>query len=338
MRIRWKNFELPTKVEVDRETLSPTYGKFTIEPFERGYGTTVGNSVRRVLLSSLEGAAVTSVRIKDVQHEFSAIPGVYEDVTDIILNIKQLLLKINVDHPVTLRIEETEPGEVTAAKIQPQANVEAVNLDLHIATIVEPAEFVMELEARKGRGYVTAAENTREGQELGVIPVDSIFSPVRRVKFRSEDTRVGQVTNYDRLIVEIWTDGTIDPEMALVEAGKILRKHLNPFVQYYELGKEIQQTSKKEDEEEKRMRLVEELESKFSKPIEELDLSVRASNCLENQGIKTLGDLARMTEKEMLQVRNLGKTSLKEIKKKLADFDLSLGMDIDALKESAEAQ
>jgi DNA-directed RNA polymerase subunit alpha len=338
MRIRWKNFELPTKVEVDRETLSATYGKFTIEPFERGYGVTVGNSLRRVLLSSLEGTAVTSVRIEGVQHEFSTIPGVYEDVTEIILNIKQLLLKISVDHPVTLRIEAHEPGEVTGANIAPQANVEVVNPGLHIATIVEPTNFVVEMEARKGRGYVTAVENTKEGQELGVIPVDSIFSPVRRVKFRSEDTRVGQVTNYDKLVLEIWTDGTVSPEMAVVEAGKILRKHLNPFVQYYELGKEIQQTAKKEDEEEKQARYLEEVESKLSKPIEELDLSVRASNCLENQGIKTLADLVKMSEREMLQIRNLGKTSLKEIKKKLADIGLSLGMNVDLLKQKTVVQ
>ncbi len=337
MRIRWKSFELPSKIEVDRETLSPTYGKFTIEPFERGYGITVGNSLRRVLLSSLEGAAVTSVRFEGVQHEFSTIEGVYEDVTDIILNIKQLLLKIAVEHPVTLRIEEHEPGEITAGKIQEQANVEVVNPDLHIATIVKPTDFIMEMEACKGRGYVTAAENTREGQEIGTIPIDSIFSPVRRAKFRSEDTRVGQVTNYDKLIIEMWTDGTVDPEMTLVEAGKILRKHLNPFVQYYELGQEIQQTARKEDEEEKHMRLLEEIESKLSKSIEELDLSVRASNCLENEGVKTLYDLVKMTEKDMLQVRNLGKTSLKEIKKKLTDIGLSLGMDMEALKEQAEA-
>jgi len=338
MRIRWKNFELPSKVEVDRETLSPTYGKFTIEPFERGYGVTVGNSLRRVLLSSLEGTAVTSVRIEGAQHEFSTIPGVYEDVTEIILNIKQLLLRINVDHPVTLRIEAHEPGEVTGANIIPQANVEVVNPALHIATIVEPANFILEMEARKGRGYITAVENTKEGQELGVIPVDSIFSPVRRVKFRSEDTRVGQVTNYDKLVIEIWTDGTVSPEMALVEGGKILRKHLNPFVQYYELGKEIQQTAKKEDEEEKQMRYLEELDVKLTKPIEELDLSVRASNCLQNQGVKTLADLVRLTERNMLQIRNLGKTSLKEIKKKLADIGLALGMNIDSLNEKTEAQ
>lgn len=177
MRIRWKNFELPTKVEVDRSTLSPTYGKFSIEPFERGYGVTVGNSLRRVLLSSLEGTAVTTVRIEGVQHEFSTIPGVYEDVTEILLNIKQLLLKINVDHPVTLRIEQHEPGEVTGGGIQQQANVEVVNPGLHIATIVEPANLVIEMEARKGRGYITAVENTRDGQELGVIPVDSILGP-----------------------------------------------------------------------------------------------------------------------------------------------------------------
>ncbi len=336
MRIRWRNFELPGKVDVDKEILSPTYGKFTIEPFEKGYGTTVGNSIRRVLLSSLEGTAVTSVRMQGVQHEFSTIPGVLEDVTDIILNIKKLLLKIDVNHPVSLRIEEAEPGEVTAGHVQPHANVEVVNPQMHIATIVEPTQFVIDLEARRGRGYITAAENERDGQELGTIPVDSIFSPVLRVRHRTEDTRVGQMVNYDRLVLEIWTDGTVEPEMALVEAAKILRKHLNPFVHYFDLGPELQQASKREDEEEKRARHLEELHTKLARPISELDLSVRASNCLEVEGMKTLADLVKMSEPQMLEIRNLGKTSLKEIKKKLADIGFSLGMDPNAPEKLQE--
>jgi DNA-directed RNA polymerase subunit alpha len=338
MRIRWRNFELPGKVEVDRETLSPTYGRFAIEPFERGYGTTVGNSIRRVLLSSLEGTAVTSIKIQDVQHEFSTISGVLEDVTDIILNIKKLLLKIEVNHPVSLRIEETEPGEVTAGHIQPHANLEVVNPQMHIATIVEPTRFVVDLEARRGRGYVTAAENEREGQDLGTIPVDSIFSPVLRVKHRTEDTRVGQMVNYDRLILEIWTDGTVEPEMALVEAAKILRKHLNPFVHYFDLGPELQQASKREDEEEKRARHLEEFHTKLARPISELDLSVRATNCLEAEGLKTMADLVKKPESQMLEIRNLGKTSLKEIKKKLTEAGLSLGMDLNAPEKLQEEE
>ncbi len=334
MRIRWRNFELPGRVEVDSETHTSTYGKFFIEPFEKGFGTTIGNSLRRILLSSLEGTAVTSVRIQGVQHEFSTIPGVMEDVTDIILNIKKLLFKIDVDHPVSFKIEETAPGEITAGSVVPHANVEVVAPDMHIATIVEPTQFVMDLEAKRGRGYVTAAENSKEGQELGTIPVDSIFSPVLRVKYSIEETRVGQMVNYDRLVLEIWTDGTIDPEMALVEAAKILRKHLNPFVHYFDIGPELQQASKREDEEEKQAKYIEDLCAKLSRPISELDLSVRASNCLMVEGIETLGDLVRMTEAMMLEVKNLGKTSLKEIKKKLTDADLALGMDLSEIEST----
>ncbi len=333
MRIRWRNFELPGRVEMDKETCSATYGRFIIEPFEKGYGTTIGNSLRRVLLSSLEGTAVTSIKIQNVQHEFSTIPGVMEDVTDIILNIKKLLLKIDVDHPVTLRIDESEPGEITAGHIQPQANVEVVSPEMHIATIVEPTQFVMDIEAKRGRGYITAGENEKEGQELGTIPVDSIFSPVVRMKYNIEETRVGQMVNYDRLVMEIWTDGTVDPEMALVEAAKILRKHLNPFVHYYELGPELQQASKREEEEEQRTKHLEDLQTKLAKPISELDLSVRASNCLEVEGLTTLKDLVSKAEAQMLEIRNLGKTSLKEIKKKLADEGLGLGMDISEIEE-----
>ena len=336
MRIRWRNFELPGRVEVDAETHTSTYGKFIIEPFEKGFGTTVGNSLRRVLLSSLEGTAVTSVRIQGVQHEFSTIPGVLEDVTDIILNIKKMLFEINVDHPVSLKIEETEIGEVTAGNIIPHANVEVVAPEMHIATIVEPTQFALEMEARRGRGYITAAENSKEGQELGTIPVDSIFSPVLMVRYSIEDTRVGQIVNYDRLVFEIWTDGTIDPEMALVEAAKILRKHLNPFVHYFDIGPELQQASKREDEEEKQAKFIEDLRAKLARPISELDLSVRASNCLTVEGIETLGDLVKMTESMMLEVKNLGKTSLKEIKKKLTDAALSLGMDIGEIELQQE--
>ncbi|GIW71455.1 MAG: hypothetical protein KatS3mg102_0997 [Planctomycetota bacterium] len=240
MRARWRSFELPTKVEVERETLTRSYGKFIAEPFERGFGTTIGNSLRRVLLSSLEGAAVTHVKIDGALHEFSSLEGVLEDVTDIVLNVKNLLVAVHSEQPRTLKIDVKRKGEVTAADIQPDPQVEIINPELVIATLTEEVAFRMELTVRRGRGYVTAEENDTEDREIGVIPVDSLFSPVRRVRFRTENTRVGQLTDYDKLILEIWTNGTVDPEHALVEAGKILRKHLIPFVNYYELGERLE--------------------------------------------------------------------------------------------------
>src|SRR3990167_6982940 len=236
MRIRWREFELPARVTVDQETLTPTYGRFVAEPFERGFGITVGNSLRRVLLSSIEGHSVTSVRIEGVQHEFSTIPGVVEDVTDIVLNVKKLLVKMHTDEPQRLRIEKSGKGIVRVADIIHDALVEIVNPDLHIATLADDGRLIMDLEVRRGRGYVTAEEHVKGDQEIGLIPVDSVFGPVVRVRYRTENTRVGHLTNYDKLILDIWTDGTVDPERALVEASKVLRKHLNPFVQYFETG------------------------------------------------------------------------------------------------------
>lgn len=331
MRVRWKDFELPTRLIVDEKSLTSTYGMFIAEPFERGYGITLGNSLRRVLLSSIEGAAVTWVKFKNVAHEFTTIPGVYEDVTDIVLALKQLIVRINVDEPRRLRIEVGEKGKVCASNILPDPAVEIINPDLHIATLTDEGEFVVEMEVKKGRGYVTADENEREEQEVDVIPVDSIYSPVRRVKYRVENTRVGKLTNYDKLIMEIWTNGTISPEMAMVESSKILRKHLNPFVQYFELGRELQLNEKKEEEARKREKYLEELKTKLAMPVSELDLSVRASNCLVLENIKSIGEFVQKSEADLLKVRNFGKTSLKEVKKKLADIGLSLGMDLDAI-------
>lgn len=331
MRVRWKDFELPTRVVVDEKTLTSTFGTFIAEPFERGYGITIGNSLRRVLLSSIEGAAVTSVKIKGVSHEFSTIKGVVEDVTDIVLSLKKLVVRLETEGPRTLRIEKHEKGEVRAGDIAPDPQVTVVNPDMHIATLTEDVDFVVELEVRKGRGYVTADENEKEDRELGIISVDSIFSPVRRVKYRVENTRVGKLTNYDKLVLDIWTNGTVSPELALVEASKILRKHLNPFVQYFELGRELQMNEKKEEEARKREKYMEELKQKLQMSVSELDLSVRASNCLTSENIQTIGELVVRSEPDLLKVRNFGKTSLKEVKKKLADMGLSLGMDLETI-------
>jgi DNA-directed RNA polymerase subunit alpha len=328
MRIRWRGFELPTRITVDQRTLTNTYGKFVAEPFERGYGITIGNGLRRVLLSSLEGSAVTSVKFKGVKHEFSTVPGVVEDVTDIILNIKSLTIKLHDDHPRKIRIETRKKGEIKAKDIITDGGAEIINPDLHIATLSEDADFLVEMEVKKGRGYVTAEENEPEEPEIGLIAVDSVFSPVRKVKYYTEDTRVGRRTNYDRLIMEIWTNGVITPEMAMVEAAKVLRKHLNPFVQYFEIGRELPRAEAKPALEvaEVGKEVSGELYAKLERPVSELDLSVRASNCLEAANIRTIGELAALTEEEVLGIRNFGKTTLKEVKKKLSQLGLSLGM------------
>jgi len=339
MRIRWRGFELPTRVVADRHTMTNIYGKFIAEPFERGFGTTIGNSLRRVLLSSIEGAGITTVRIKGVQHQYSTIEGVVEDVTDIILNLKQVRLRLHSEGAKSLKIERKTRGEVTAADIQADPDVEIANPELHIATLSEDVEFVVEMEARRGRGYATAEENTKPEQEIGVIPVDTLFSPVRRVAYRAEDTRVGQRTNYDKLTLEVWTDGTITPEMALVEAARILRKHLDPFILYFEVGKELPG--------EKPgvpgipggpPALPEELERKLAMSVEELNLSVRAQNCLESANIRAVGDLITKTEAELLAIRNFGKTSLQEVKDKLAELGLRLGMSLETLVAAHQAQ
>ena len=320
MRIRWRGFELPSQVVWDEETKTDSYAKFYIEPFERGFGTTIGNSLRRVLLSSLEGAAVTSVKIEGAQHEFSSIEGVYEDVADIVLNIKQLRMRMLHDGPSVLRIDVKRKGEVTGADIVCDAGVEVVSKDLVICTLTKSVRFECEMAAVKGRRYVTAEENEEDEPEVGRIPVDSIFSPVMRVKYHVGDARVGQRINYDRLAIEIWTDGTLTPEMALVEAGKILRKHLSPIVNLGEPGGEMLEGRVGDDE----RVVVSEPITALDTPISDLDLSVRASHCLENENIHTLADLARFTEADLLQVRNFGKTSLVEVTAKLAEFGLTL--------------
>jgi DNA-directed RNA polymerase subunit alpha len=334
MRIRWRGLELPSRVQRDPEVSTDTYAKFIAEPFERGFGTTVGNSLRRILLSSLEGAAVTHIRLKGAEHEFSSLGGIIEDATDIILNVKSLVVKLDADEPRQMRLRTNKAGQVTAGMIESDPAITVVNKDLVLATLTEDVDFDMELTVDKGRGYVTAAENITdtEEQEIGLIAVDSLYSPVTRVRYSTEDARVGQKTDYDRLILEIWTNGTISPEMALVEAGKILRKHLNPFVQYFELG-----TDTASDESIAAMReagratIDPELRYKLDMPVQELDLSVRANNCLEAAKINAVRDLVKMTEGDLLKVRSFGKTSLREVKRKLADMGLSLGMDLDAV-------
>ena len=333
MRIRWRGLELPSRVVRDEQVSTETYGKFTAEPFERGFGTTVGNSLRRILLSSLEGAAVTHIRIKGADHEFSSLPGVMEDVTDIILNIKCLVVKLDADEPKEMKLSIKKAGAITAGMIEADPAITVYNKDQVLATLTEDLPFEMTLMVNKGRGYVTASENTgdSEEQELGLISIDSVYSPVTRVRYATEDARVGQKTDYDRLILEIWTNGTISPEMALVEASKILRKHLNPFVQYFELGSETANDEAIDAlRDANRATIDPELQQKMNMTIQELDLSVRANNCLESAKIQTVRDLVKKTDSDLLKVRSFGKTSLREVKRKLADMGLSLGMDLES--------
>lgn len=325
MRIRWRGLELPSRVVKDARFTGDTYGRFTIEPFERGFGTTVGNGLRRVLLSSLEGAAATQIKIKGADHEFTSVPGVLEDVIDIVLNVKNLVVRLESDEPKTMRLAVRGPGEITADMIEADPAITILNKDLLIATLTDEIDFEMEFTVGKGRGYVPASEQYEEvdEQEIGIIHVDSIYSPVQRVRYNVENTRVGQRTNYDKLTIEIWTDGTITPEMALVEAGKILRKHLNPFVAYAELGEE-----RVSEEAAAAASVDEELIRKLNMPIGELELSVRASNCLESARIDLVAQLVQQTEPELLKLRSFGRTSLREVKRKLLDIGLDLGMQL----------
>jgi len=328
MRVTWRGLELPTRVEEDSVISTDKYGRFYIEPFERGFGTTVGNSLRRVLLSSLEGSAVTSIKISGVDHEFTSVAGVMEDVTDIVLNVKSLVIRLQGEGPKTMKVSASKVGVVTAADIVADPAIEVFSKDIVLATLTDKIHFEMEMVVENGRGYVPVSERIADAdrfdQEIGLIHLDAVYSPVTRVRYMTENTRVGQRTNYDRLIMEIWTNGTVAPDMALVEAAKILRKHINPFVQYFELGEETVagEIAKEEPEAE----VDEELEAKLNTPIQELELSVRASNCLESAKIETVRELVTMNEADLLKIRSFGKTSLREIKRKLADIGLSLGM------------
>ena len=340
MRIRWRGLELPSRVVRDEQLSTETYGKFYAEPFERGFGTTVGNSLRRILLSSLEGAAVTHIRLKGAEHEFSSLKGVMEDATDIILNVKSLVVKLDSDDVKEIKVVANKAGVVTAGMIETDSSVNIINKDLVLATLTEDVKFEMTLTVSKGRGYVTAAENIadEEEQEIGTIAVDSIYSPVTRVRYATEDARVGQKTDYDRLVLEIWTNGTLTPEMALVEASKILRKHLSPFVQYFELGSDVANDEAIATLRDANKALIDpELQQKLNMSTQELDLSVRANNCLESAKIATVRDLVKKTDSDLLKVRSFGKTSLREVKRKLADMGLSLGMDLDAAQMQASS-
>jgi len=311
----------PRSIHVE-ETVPGRAAKITFEPLERGYGTTVGNSLRRILLSSLEGSAITQIKIRGAQHEFTTINGVFEDITDIVLNVKALVVKKHTDETRVITVEKTGPGDVTGHDVQTDADVEVINKDHVICSLTSEVPFFMEMVIENGRGYVPAVEHSPEEHEIGVIPVDAVYSPVVRVRYHIEETRVGQKTNYDKLTLEIWTNGSIHPEMALVEAAKILRKHLNPFVQYFEL----QQEAFSEARTPGGAGLDPATEAKLSMSLAELDLSVRATNCLESENINTVRDLVSHSEDQLLEVRNFGETTLMEVREKLHQLGLHMGM------------
>lgn len=319
MGIRWKTFEMPKRLEAEKETLTPTYGKFVAEPFERGYGTTIGNALRRVLISSIEGAAVTSVKIEGMLHEFSSLEGVLEDGAEIVLNIKKLVIKYHGKGSKKIVVEAEKSGPVTARNIQADETVEIMNPEQLICTLTKDRPLRIEMEIGRGRGYVPAERNKQEGASIGMIPVDSVFSPIVRINFSVEDTRVGQMTDYDKLILEVWTNGAMGPEEALLYASNILQRHLDIFVNYGEIPIEEEEEEEEDDE----------FKELIAKPISELELSVRSANCLEAANIKTIGDLVQKTEAQMLKYKNFGKKSLAEITAILTGMGITLGMNIE---------
>jgi len=326
MGIKWRDFQLPKRLECDESTYTDTYGKFSAAPFEKGYGVTLGNSLRRVLLSSIEGSAVTSIKIAGVQHEFSVIPGVLEDIPEVILNIKNLVLNSHSKIPKTVCIKKDNKGEIKAKDIQVDETIEIINPDLHIATLTKDVKLSIEMEVSKGRGYVTAELNKKDEKTIGVIPIDSIFTPIRKVNFFVENTRVGQRTDYDKLILEIVTNGAINPKDALLYASNILQRHMDIFVNFGQLPEDITEEEVEMTKEE----IV--LYEKLRLPISELELSVRSSNCLREANIKSIAELVKKTEGEMLAFKNFGKKSLTEIKELLVGMGLNLGMQIDHKK------
>ena len=327
--MKLKNFQMPRGVLVEDDTVTDGYTRFVIEPLERGFGTTIGNSIRRVLLSSLPGAAVVGVRIDGVAHEFSTMPNVVEDVAEIILNLKELRLILHSDEPKTLMLEAEGKGDVTAEDIQTDADVEILNPDLHIASLDEGGQLRMEIHVDSGRGYVIAEQNKMPDQPIGVIPMDAMFSPVTRVNFQVENTRIGQRTDYDRLVLEIWTDASVGPQDALSTASQILRNHLQLFVSI-----DDQFLSEPDEEVDEK---AEEIKKLLQMNVEELELSVRSSNCLRAADIKTLADLVQKSETEMLKYRNFGRKSLTELSQILQEMELAFGMDIEEYVE-AEAE
>ena len=317
----WRGFQRPKRLECERETLTVRFGRFYAQPFERGFGTTIGNALRRVLLSSIEGAAITAVKIDGVLHEFSPIPGVVEDATDIILNLKQIPLKMHVDQTKMLYLTIDKPGEVRARDIQTDANVEILEPDAHIATVSEGGKFVMEMRVKRGRGYVAADKNFDEDLGIGWIPIDSVHSPIKKVNYLVEAARLGQTTDYDKLTVDVWTNGSIGPRDAVSLGAKLIRDHLNIFVNLDDAGDAQADTATEQSPAV--------LNEHLDKSVEELELSVRSYNCLKNANIRTIRELVQKTEPEMLKTKNFGRKSLNEIKDILASMGLSLGMRLD---------
>jgi DNA-directed RNA polymerase subunit alpha len=317
----WEGFQKPKRLAVDTEGLTDKYGMFWAQPFERGFGTTIGNALRRVLLSSIEGAAVTAVKIEGVLHEFQSIPGVVEDATDIILNLKQVPFKLNGEGPKAIYLRADQPGVVTSGMIEADADVEVLDKEVYLATISEGGKLDMEMRLKRGRGYVAADKNFDEDLGIGFIPIDSVHSPVRKVNYTVEAARLGQITDYDKLTLEVWTNGSVLPADAIGLAAKLLKDHMNIFINFEEEMETI--TSSEERKPEIR-------NENLNRSVEELELSVRSYNCLKNANIQTIGELVQKTEAEMLKTKNFGRKSLNEIKEILASLGLSLGMKIDA--------
>jgi len=312
-----RGFQKPKRLICDIETLSPTYGHFYAQPFERGFGTTIGNALRRVLLSSIEGAAITAVKIEGVLHEFTPIPNVTEDATNIIMNLKQIPMRLNVDHPKTLQLKVDEPGEVKSGHIVPDPDIEILDPNVHIATIGEGGSLQIEMRVKNGCGYVQADENFEEELEVGYIPLDSVHSPIKRVNYSVEAARLGQTTDYDKLVLDVWTNGCIIPQDAIAQAAKIVKDQMYIFINFEEHP---------EEEEEPVDRMAEKMQENLKRSVEELELSVRSYNCLKNANIKTIGELVQKTEAEMLKTKNFGRKSLNEIKEMLSEMGLAFGM------------
>jgi DNA-directed RNA polymerase subunit alpha len=328
----WKALIKPKRLEVEEETLTDYYGKFVVEPLERGFGMTLGNSVRRILLSSLQGAAITAVRIEGSLHEFSVLPGVKEDVTDLILNLKEVVCKLHAPGPKSVRIEVEGEKEVTAADIITDADVEVINPQQHIAILGKGAELKMEMTIKMDKGYVTAERNKEEDMPIGTIPIDAIFTPIRKVNYTVTNARVGQITDYDKLTLEVWTNGTIKPDDAVALAAKILKEQLSIFINFEEPAEELAA----EDDEETKKKKLEELREKLTKSVDELELSVRSANCLKNANIQYISELVQKTEQDILQTKNFGRKSLNEIKEVLKGMGLQLGMNIAELAPPQE--
>jgi len=322
MQKSWKDLIRPKRLEVEKETLTPFYGKFTAEPFERGFGITIGNSLRRILLSSLQGAAITSVKIDGVLHEFSTIPGTKEDITEIILNLKEVRLKLHTEGPKTIRVKAEGSKVLKAGDILTGDAVEILNPDHYLATLSRDGKLSMEMVVKMGRGYVPAERNKEENQPIGTIPMDAIFSPIKKVNYTVTNARVGQITDYDKLTLEVWTDGSLNPEEAVAHSAKILKDQLSIFITFEE--EEETEISYSEGEEEK-----EGFNENLLRSVDELELSVRSANCLKHANIKLIGDLVQKTEAEILATKNFGRKSLNEIKDILAEMGLSLGMKLD---------